>query len=390
MLDFALLALIMVAMLAGYLLGRIQKKTKDCPKKQLSTEYFVELNYLLHEKTDEVIETCIKALDLNNDTLDIYLALGNLFCCRGEVDKSIRVHENLLARPSLTPTQAIRVQLELAKDYISAGLFDRAEDMLIDLSRQNHQYRIEVLQQLLKIYEQEKEWKKAIEITELLCKLYGNEYITRLSHFYCEMAENYLKTNDYFSARKMIYTAFLRDKDCVRASLLLGRMKFEEGKDRDAIKVLQKISKQDDRYVPLSLDLLQRICHRSGNQHTLETYLWRCLNARPSTAVVLAMTAMLINSRKESTAMNFLISHLRSNPSLEGLNALINIQLSYYPSEQYMTSIHLLKEIIDHILDIKPIYQCDTCGFSGKEMHWHCPVCNGWGTIAPVHEIEGE
>jgi lipopolysaccharide biosynthesis regulator YciM len=389
--DVALLALIMVAMLAGYILGRAEKKKKKelLPQQQLSKEYFVGLNYLLNEQTDEAIETFIKALDLNNDTVDTYLALGSLFCRRGEVDKSIRVHQDLLARPSLTPAQSVRVQLELAKDYMTAGLFDRAEAMLVDLSRQNHDYRIEALQQLLKIYEQEKEWQKAIEITESLRRLCGDEYAPRLAHFYCEMAETCLKQSDRSGARKMIRTAFSRDRDCVRASLLLGRMEFEEGKDRDAIKILQRVSRQDDRYIPLSLDLLERACNRSGNQRTLGAYLGRCLNERPSAAVVLAMTAMLMNSRGESASLEFLTSQLRRTPSLKGLNALMNIQLSY-PSEQSLTSISLLKEVTDQMLEVKPVYQCDACGFSGKEMHWHCPGCHGWGTVAPVQGVEGE
>lgn len=389
--DVALLALIMVAMLAGYLLGRAEKKKKKehFPGHHLSKEYFAGLNYLLNEQTDEAIETFIKVLDLNNDTVDTYLALGSLFCRKGEVDKSIRVHQDLLARPSLTPLQSIRVRLELAKDYMTAGLFDRAEAMLVDLSRQNHEYRLDALQQLLKIYEREREWHQAVEVAESLHKLSGEHYASRLAHLYCEIAEEKLRHNDRSGARKFIRTAFYRDKNCVRASLILGRIEMEEGRDREATKVLQKVSTQDNRYVPLTLDMLETVCHRSHQQRVLGSYLARCLNEKPGTAVILAMTAQFMNSRGDVFAMEFLTSQLRRQPTLRGLNALINIQLNH-PTEPSLTSIKLLKEVTDQMLVSKPVYQCLSCGFSGKEMHWHCPGCHEWGTLAPVQGVEGE
>ncbi|WP_422133897.1 lipopolysaccharide assembly protein LapB [Endozoicomonas sp. ALD040] len=389
--DVALLALIMVAMLAGYLLGRAEKKKKKdhFPGRPLSKEYFVGLNYLLNEQTDEAIETFIRALDINNDTVDTYLALGSLFCRKGEVDKSIRVHQDLLARPSLTPLQSIRVRLELAKDYMTAGLFDRAEAMLVDLSSQNHEYRVDALEQLLKIYEREKEWQQAVEIAESLRKLSGEHYASRLAHLYCELAEEKLLHNDRSGARKFIRTAFSRDKNCVRASLILGQIEMEEGRDREAVKALQKVSIQDNRYVPLTLEMLETVCHRSHQQRALGSYLARCLNEKSGTAIILAMTAQLMNSRDEVSAMEFLTIQLRRQPSLRGLNALINIQLNH-SSDPSLTSIKLLKEVTDQMLLEKPVYQCFSCGFSGKEMHWHCPGCDGWGTLAPIQGVEGE
>lgn len=387
--DYALLALIMVAMLAGYVLGRAEKKKKNKPSQpQLSREYFVGLNYLLNEQTDEAIETFIKALDLNNDTVDTYLALGSLFCRRGEVEKSIRVHQDLLARPSLTPAQSIRVQLELAKDYMTAGLFDRAEAMLSDLSRQNHEYRTEALQQLLKIYEQEKEWSKAIEITEFLRKMQGESYAPQLAHFYCEEAEDALRHNDRSGARRLIRVAVSRDKNCVRATLILAQMEYDEGSYRECFKLLQKVGRQDSRYVPLSINLLEKSAEKSNNGRALGSYLGRCLNERPGTAIILSLTRMLMESRGEEQAVRFLTDQLQRSPSLKGLNALMSLQLQN--SAQDVTSIRLLKQVTDKMLETKPVYQCDSCGFSGREMHWRCPGCHTWGSIAPVQGLEGE
>ncbi|ELT98909.1 hypothetical protein CAPTEDRAFT_129339, partial [Capitella teleta] len=163
--DIALLGLILAAIVIGYFLGwRDQRKRRGDDPGRLSKDYFVGLNYLINEQTDEAIDVFIKALDSNNDTVDTYLALGSLFSKRGEVEKSIRVHQDLLARPSLTSIQSFQVQLALAQNYSSAGLLDRAESILIDLSRQNHDLRDQALQQLLRVYEQEREWDKAADV----------------------------------------------------------------------------------------------------------------------------------------------------------------------------------------------------------------------------------
>ncbi|MGI9276973.1 MAG: lipopolysaccharide assembly protein LapB [Endozoicomonas sp.] len=389
--DVALLALILVAILAGYFLGFKDRKRRNrsAPEQPLSREYFVGLNYLLNEQTDEAIETFIKALDLNNDTVDTYLALGTLFCRRGEVDKSIRVHQDLLARPSLTDSQSVRVQLELAKDYMSAGLYDRAEAMLAELSRQNHDYRIEALRELLKIYEYEKDWGRAVEVAEQLRRFTGEIYGPVLAHLYCEQAELCLSHNDRTGARKFIRQAFSRDRNCVRASLILAGMESAEGNTREAIKVLERISRQDIRYVPLSLPLLEEAYARLGNNRGLGAYLARCLNERPGTAIILSMTRMLIYSHGEDYAQGYLANQLRKSPSLRGLNELMKLQLRN-PTVESLTSISLLKDVTDNMLETKPVYKCSACGFSGREMHWLCPGCHTWGAVAPVQGIEGE
>ena len=389
--DVALLALIVVAMLSGYLLGRrdLRKNKQSHSAQKLSREYFVGLNYLLNEQTDEAIETFIKALDLNNDTVDTYLALGSLFARRGEVEKSIRVHQDLLARPSLTSAQSQRVQLELAKDYMQAGLFDRAEAMLSEMARNNHEYRPDALQQLLKIYEQEKEWVKAVAVGEELRKAGGDQYVVVLAHFYCEGAQICIDRNDRVSARKAIRQAFTRDRNCVRASLLLARMEFDDGRYRDCIKALEKVALQDIRYVPLTLELLEQAYQRMGNMRGYTAFLGRCLNERPSAAVVLAMTRVLASERGDEPALQFLTEQLGKAPSLKGLNALMSLQLRN-PAVGNLESIHLLKVMTEKMLEIKPVYRCASCGFSGKEMHWMCPGCHSWGAIAPVQGMEGE
>ena len=392
MADAALLILIVLAMLAGYLLGRkdLRKLRRSKTDRPLSKEYFVGLNYLLNEQTDEAIETFIQALDLNNDTVDTYLALGSLFARRGEVDKSIRVHQDLLARPSLTPSQSLKVQLELAKDFMQAGLLDRAEAMLVELTRSHHDYRPDALHQLMRIYEQEKDWARAVYVGEELRKNRGDQYLKVLAHYYCESAQIHLNNNDRVSARKAVRQAFTRDKNCVRASLLLAKMEFDDTRYRDCIKALEKVAQQDMRFLPLAIELLEQAYTRMRNMRGYSAFLTRCLNERPGGGILLAMTDVLAKEKGDEEALLFLTRQLSQNPSLKGLNALMALQLRNHSVQGHDSSIRLLKDMTDRMLEIRAVYQCSSCGFSGRELHWMCPGCHNWGTIAPVQGIEGE
>ena len=388
--DIALLGIILAAILIGYFLGRRDQFNRSRGQDEsLSKDYFVGLNYLLNEQTDEAIETFIKVLDVNNDTVDTYLALGGLFCKRGEVEKSIRLHQDLLARPSLTPRQSLRVQLALAKDYFSAGLYDRAESILVDISQQNHDYRSDALKNLLNVYEREREWQSAAGVAEQLRRSEGEQYAVYLAHYYCEIGELQLRDNNRVSARQAIRQAFARDKSSVRASLLLGQMEFEEGNHKESIKALQRVARQDTDYISLSIPMLELAYERLGTRRGLGVYLAKCLSEKPGSAIILAMTRMLLRDYGHEKAIDFLAGQLEKHPTLKGLNVLMDLQIRFQ-KEQAGAELIIIRQLSDKILESKPVYRCEHCGFTGRKMHWQCPSCHSWQAIKPVQGIEGE
>ena len=390
MLDVALLGVILAAIVIGYLFGRRdQRKKHQVRGRGVSRDYFVGLNYLLNEQTDEAIETFIKVLDVNNDTVDTYLALGSLFCRRGEVDKSIRLHQDLLARPSLTPKQSVRVQLALAQDYFSAGLYDRAESILAVLVRQNHDLRDEALQSLLSVYERERDWSSAVNIAEQLRSSLGDQYAIHLAHYYCELGELKLLDNRRVAARQAIRQAFSRDKNSVRASLLLGQMEFEEGNYKESVKVLQRIARQDIGFILLSIPMLELAYERLGNHRALRAYLEKCLSDSPGSAVILAITRMLLRDAGHQAAITFLTEQLEKHPTLKGLNVLMDLQIRYQ-SDKRLAELNIAHQLLNKILESRPVYHCYHCGFSGLKMHWQCPSCHSWQTVKPIQGVEGD
>ena len=163
--------ILLLAIVAGWVLGRFtarnrKEQTRDTG--DIFEDYFVGLNYLLNDEPDEAIDTFIKALEINSETFETHLALGALLRRRGKVDKAIKVHQNLLGKPGLEPSFSDSTRLQLAVDYISAGLLDRAERLLDDILSENSPAKWDALRHLITIYQTEKEWEKAINCSAML------------------------------------------------------------------------------------------------------------------------------------------------------------------------------------------------------------------------------
>ena len=156
------------------------KKKKD----SIPLEYLQSMNYLLSEQHDKALDKFMSMVGLNQDTAETHIILGNLFWNRGEDDRAIRIHQNLIARPELKPDFKNECSLELAKDFLKAGFLDRAELILSRLSSEVDS-PAEILNYLKEIYESEKDWKKAIEITTKIQSINKKDYSDILSHYYC-------------------------------------------------------------------------------------------------------------------------------------------------------------------------------------------------------------
>ncbi len=197
--------LLPIAAVSGWVLGVRNPRTEQDTGRErgLRSDYFKGINYLLNEQPDKAIEVFIKVLEVDQETVETHLALGNLYRRRGEVDRAIRIHQNLVARNSLSAEQRYEALLELGQDYLSAGLLDRAEDLFKELAEASH-YRVQALRQLIDIYEQEKDWDEAISCARQLERATGNQLGPVIAHYQCEQAEQYRSHNDYKAALKVL------------------------------------------------------------------------------------------------------------------------------------------------------------------------------------------
>jgi lipopolysaccharide biosynthesis regulator YciM len=355
----------------------------------LSREYVVGLNYLLNEQPDKAVDVFIKLLEVDSDTVETHLALGSLFRRRGEVDRAIRIHQNLIARPQLSLLQRKEALMALGQDYMSAGVFDRAERIFTEVVELGGTREISSLQGLLAIYQQEKAWEKALEVIKQLEISTGTSMQSQAAHYYCEIAAQSLKNNLYDKAHIAIKQALTIDKQSVRGSLMQANMEMKAGRYKQAIRALKRVPEQDPEFLTEIIEPLVQSYRELDAMDECVDYLEQTLTVHPRASVIFVIGEYLRHEKNVDLAIDFVSNHLSHYPSIRGLNRLIYWHLESAHGK-VRDKLQMLYNITTTFLDNKPIYRCGHCGFGGKLLHWHCPSCKQWGRIKPIHGLEGD
>ena len=380
--------LLPLAFLSGWWLGRRNESRREKPVTEFSADYFKGLNFLLNEQQDKAIDVFVQMLEVDSETVETHLALGNLFRRRGEVDRAIRIHQNLIARPTLNKGQRALALLELGQDYLRAGLLGRAESLLLELMEQG-MYRREALERLLDIYQQEKEWGKAIDAAKRVEQAGGPRMGPLIAQFHCEQAEDLRQKGDLKSALKCLKQALVFDKGAVRASLLKAKIEQQMGRHRLAIKTLCQVEQQDADFVPEAVPLLLQSYEALGQRQKGERYLRQLLEKYGSITPLLAVVELVREKQDDQAAAELVIRYLRKRASLRGLDKLIELQLQSGEGN-LRENLLILQELVDKLLQEKTPYRCRNCGFESKSLCWQCPGCKRWSSIRPVQGVSGE
>lgn len=366
--------------------GRSQETVRQGP--ELSSDYFKGLNYLLNEQPDKAIEVFIKMVEVDSETVETHLALGNLFRRRGEVDRAIRIHQNLIARPTLSRDQRAQALLELGEDYMRAGLFDRAENLFLELTELGaHTER--ALHHLVDIYQQEQDWDKAISMCRRLEDTTGRPMRHVIAQYYCELAERAMQDRDRALAMQMIKRAFAYDRNCVRASMLLGRLEALQGDYKAAVKAYRRVPDQDVEYTSEIIEPLDECYQRLGDKAAMTAFLRDIVKRYDGISPMLALARQVQEEEGEAAAVDFITEQLHKRPSVRGLNWVIELSMAHSTGEA-RDNLVLLQDLTQKLLEDKAIYKCQMCGFTGKHLHWQCPSCKSWNTIKPIQGVAGE
>ncbi|OUS31488.1 hypothetical protein A9Q99_02660 [Gammaproteobacteria bacterium 45_16_T64] len=391
MMDLLVGTLLFFAIVVGWFLGKAERKKKPAylGADPVTREYYLGLNLLLNDKQDEAMEVFMRTIEVSPDTVETYLVMGSLFRRRGEVDRAIRIHQDLLARPSISKMQQTTVRYELARDYLKAGVLDRSERILKELVEEDSVYVSSSLESLMSIYEQEKSWEEAIEAAGLLSSKGVAGTAERVAHYHCEIAEQSISVSDFVDARRQLKKALQKDKGCVRASLLQGKLECDAGEYKDSIKVLRRIRHQNEDFLPEALPLLDKSYHALDQGGEYIQYLFTLLEQHPAISIVIALSDRLRELKGDAEGAFVLSEYLKQRPSVRGLHRLIDFHMAHSEGAA-RDNLALLQAFTQQMIHNKPIYQCNACGFNGKTLHWHCPTCQEWGTVKPIHGLEGE
>lgn len=374
--------------LGWYIGGKGSVRRSGQRVSRLSTTYFRGLNYLLNEQPDKAIELFLQIAEVDQNTVETQIALGHLFRRRGEVDRAIRLHQGLIARPGLTDDHRRQALLELGEDYMRAGLLDRAETLFTDLVNLDVS-QPQALKHLISIYQAEREWHKAIEHAERFQATTNESMGKLIAQFRCELAEQARLEGDVKRCREEIAAAFAADPQAVRAGMMEGALEAAEGNDPAAIRALERVARNDVDYLPEVLKLLLGCYQRRGELARARAFLSEMIERYPGVSPALALAGLIEQEEGRDAAIEFLSLQLRQRPSIRGQAALIELSLAQGVSDQAAT-LKALKQVTEEMLVRSPAYRCRRCGFGARAHHWQCPSCKSWGLVKPAHSLSGD
>jgi lipopolysaccharide assembly protein B len=364
----------------GWIAARIDIKHLLRESRALPLSYFRGLNFLLNEQPDKAIESFIEVVKVDPQTIDLHFALGSLFRRQGEVERAIRMHQNLLDRPDLPSDRRQSATFELAQDFHRAGLLDRAEELFTKLAGTSFEHPS--LGFLLSIYEQEKDWPKAIAVTRRMESIAKQPYYREIAHYDCELAQAALLKSDFAAARGCLDQALAEYKACARATMLLGDVEAQLGDLDAAIAAWQRIESQNPAFLSLVAERLAAAYRKSGNVAQGLRVLRAYQAQYPSLDLLNTVFALTLAEDGPAAAATLIKDELARNPTLLGLDRLLEAQLMFAPPDR-RHDLELVKQLVGQHIKRLGLYKCDNCGFRAKQYYWRCPGCGKWETYSP-------
>ena len=379
--DIWLFLLILAAIFIGWLLGRWQPFHKSSARQAdiFSEKYARGLNYLLADDSDNAIKIFTDLIEVNKETIEIHIALGNLFRSKGEVDRAIKIHQNLLARPNLTRRQRHMAIAELASDYLKAGLLDRAEKLYREMIELNADPR-QAYQRLLDLYITEKSWEDAVECAQVLYKMGEPEAALMYSQCLCEIASIAIDSSNNRLAHTSLDRALEVDAGCVRAALLLIRLHLKTDNTATAKSIFLRLIRQNPEYMGLYIEPARQIYH-SNESRVYQDFLQDQYQQHPSTRLAIALLEHYVHNDEIDNARQFLSDILNKSPSFEAFEFALRFLKSN--PDQLGEIWESLSTFLKTSQDKKTEYVCSRCGYESHAIQWLCPSCRNWASMKP-------
>ncbi len=352
-----------------------QVRSERALRRDAPQAYYRGLNHLLNEQHDKAIDAFIEAMTADPDTVDLHFALGNLFRRRGEYERAVRVHQNLLSRADLPLDARQQAQLALAQDFFKAGLLDRAESAYLDLLRGAN--ATTALIALLQISERTQDWPKAIERAGELEQRSTGTYQRQIAQYWCELAVQHRAAGRAEAADAALDAALAASSQGVRPRLLRAQWAQERGDLDAALQVLESIDVVRPDFLALAAVQIAQIHQRLGRIDAGLAWLRQRLEQTPAIDV---LDAVLLLDPDPVSRARCAQQYLQEHRSLLALKRVLE---NPAPGATVPDAAVAMQGAVDNALRSRQRYRCAACGFEARQYFWHCPGCQGWETYPP-------
>jgi len=365
----------------GWLASRLDLRQIRLENRQAPKAYFKGLNYLLNEQQDQAIDAFIEAVQNDPDTSELHFALGNLFRRRGEYERAVRVHQHLLSRADISPTDRHRAQHALALDYLKAGLLDHAETALLKL--EGTPFEAQARLALLANYERSRDWALAAQMAEKLEQAEQGSFAPRLAHYLCEQAAARIAQGQLEAAQQLLQDAIAKAPEAARARIELAQLLTRMGQEERAWNTLMQALDSAPTATPLIARPLAELALRCGNGANTLARLQQ-LYAEHASLDVLEAIVTLSDAvpAVQTSAREWYARHLEKEPSLVAATRWIAGEKLEH--EQFHPQV---QRALDHATQPLLRYRCAACGFEATQHFWQCPGCQAWDSY-PARRVE--
>lgn len=359
------------------------------------------LNVLLNEQTDKTDEVLFANLgDLNRETAETHLALGNFFRRRGEVNRAIHLHQQLMEKSELGEAIQAAARYELARDYESAGLLDRSEETFQALL--NSGLRVEdACRSLMQLYERGSDWEQATSVAQQALSLAeaagdterADQLCYRMAHYQCELAEEARQTGYADEAKHLLVKANDTYPGGARAQLQLAQFACDVRQWDTAVQHFEQVEKAQPKLLPDIIEpwlkALSELSPVGATNPALEDFIEKVAARRNAYSVIRATRQVIAERKGQEAANRFFKDQIVQRPSLKGLRDWVSDQIEIAPSSE-REKVQVIRTLLDEVIEDKAQYQCMSCGFKGNQLHWRCPSCGSWDTVQTIIGAEGE
>jgi lipopolysaccharide biosynthesis regulator YciM len=366
----------------GWFAGRIDMKVVLKQAKRIPQRVFNSIEALIDSNSGIASDELKQVSEQEPQLIELQFSLGRLYRKRGENDLAIKLHSKLLASQYVfSAITRDKIRLELAQDFQRAGLIDRAEAILIKL-QESEIYSQQALQMLLLIYQQDKNWIAAIDTAKKLASS-DFSFHTEVAQFNCELAEEAMIKSAFSKALALAQNALETNRKCVRANLLLGEIYFNLENYNEAIKVLQKIEKQNHLYLPLAVN---KLFDAYAHNNQIKEFL-RLIKGYVKLYPHLNMHEFVYHRLSAHDTPDATIEYLRatmlSAPTAKIASLLIEARLSALETADGRNDAERVKNLLIKYDEKLSYHRCGCCNFKSKTFFWQCPACYSWESISP-------